>query len=123
MFSRNAGHRRQWASKPRGIHHSGREKSRLSFRECPLTTRFQVDVNVKTGVAGDEMFYYDSDYNGFLGLESPAKLKKEEQQPDNSPLYGTFPRDISVTGPQLKNFRILGVINEDDFYYKNKKIR
>ena len=82
----------------------------------------KVDVNVKTGVAGDEMFFYDSDYNGFVGLESPAKLKKEEQQPDNSPLYRRFPRDISVTGPQLKNFRILGVINEDDFYYKNKKV-
>ena len=82
----------------------------------------KVDVNVKTGVAGDEVFYYDSDYNGFVGLQSPGKLKKEKKQDDDSILYRSFPRDVAITGPQLKNFRILGVINEDDFYYKNKKI-
>ena len=41
----------------------------------------KVDVNVKTGVAGDEMYYYDSGYNRFVDIQSPRKLKKEKQQP------------------------------------------
>ena len=82
----------------------------------------KVDVNVRTGVAGNEVFFYDTSYNSFLSLESPAKLKKEKQQEKDSPLYGTFPRDLSITGPQLKNFNILAVINEDAFYFKNKKV-
>ncbi|MFO7895317.1 MAG: DUF6754 domain-containing protein [Candidatus Cloacimonadales bacterium] len=82
----------------------------------------KVDVNPQTGVTGDEVFFYDADYNAFLGLENPAKLKKEDQQADDSPLYKPFPRDVAVSGPQLKNFDILGIINEDDFYYKNKKV-
>ncbi|MDA3813453.1 MAG: hypothetical protein PF570_04285, partial [Candidatus Cloacimonetes bacterium] len=82
----------------------------------------KVDVNVKTGIAGDVMYYYDSGYNRFVDIQSPRKLKKEKQQPDDSPLFGRLPRDIEVTGPQLTNYRILGVIDEKDFLYKNTKI-
>ncbi len=82
----------------------------------------KVDVNVKTGVAGDEMYFYDSGYNRFVDIQSPRKLKKEKQQSDDSPLYGRLPRDLYVTGPQLTNYRILGVIPEKDFLYKNTKI-
>ena len=82
----------------------------------------KVDVNVKTGVAGDVMYYYDSGYNQFVDIQSPGKLKKEKQQPTDSPLYGSLPRDIEVTGPQLTNYKILGVIPEKDFLYKNTKI-
>lgn len=82
----------------------------------------KVDVNVKTGVSGDVMYFYDSGYNRFFDIQSPGKLKKEKQQPDDSPLYGRLPRDLSITGPQLANYRILGVIPERNFLYKNKKI-
>jgi len=82
----------------------------------------KVDVNVKTGVAGDVMYYYDSGYNRFVDIQSPRKLKKEKQQSDNSPLFGRLPRDLEVTGPQLTNYRLLGVILEKDFLYKNTKI-
>jgi len=82
----------------------------------------KIDVNVKTGVAGDVMFYYDSGYNRFVDIQSPRKLKKEKQQPDDSPLFGRLPRDLNITGPQLANYRILGVIPEKNFLYKNTKI-
>jgi hypothetical protein len=82
----------------------------------------KVDVNVKTGVAGDVMYYYDSGYNRFVDIQSPRKLKKEKQQPDDSPLYGRLPRDLEITGPQLTNYRILGVIPEKNYLYKNTKI-
>ncbi|MDP8204651.1 MAG: hypothetical protein P9L95_08990, partial [Candidatus Tenebribacter mawsonii] len=35
----------------------------------------KVDVNVKTGVSGDVMFFYDSGYNRFVDIQSPRKLK------------------------------------------------
>ena len=82
----------------------------------------KVDVNVKTGVAGEIMYYYDSGYNHFVDLQSPGKLKKEKQQPDDSPLFRSYPKDLKITGPQLTNYRILGVIPEKDFLYKNTKV-
>jgi hypothetical protein len=82
----------------------------------------KVDVNVKTGVAGDVMFFYDSGYNRFVDIQSPGKLKREKQQSDESPIFGRLPRDIEVTGPQLANYRLLGVIPEKNFLYKNTKV-
>ena len=82
----------------------------------------KVDVNVKTGVSGDVMYYYDSGYNYFVDIQSPRKLKKEKQQPDGSPIFGRLPKDLEITGPQLSNYRILGVIPEKDFLYKNTKV-
>jgi len=82
----------------------------------------KVDVNVKTGVSGDVMFFYDSGYNRFVDIQSPRKLKKEKQQSDDSPLFGRLPRDLEITGPQLANYRILGVIPERNFLYKNTKV-
>jgi len=40
-----------------------------------------VQVNVKTGVATDEMLYYDSGYSSFVSLDSPGKLKHEKGPP------------------------------------------
>jgi hypothetical protein len=40
-----------------------------------------VQVNVKTGVATDEMLYYDSGYSSFVSLDSPGKLKHEKGAP------------------------------------------
>jgi len=82
----------------------------------------KVDVNVKTGVSGDIMFYYDSGYNSFVDIQSPGKLKREKQQSDDSPIFGSLPRDLEITGPQLTNYTILGVIPEKDFLYKNTKV-
>ncbi len=82
----------------------------------------KVDVNVKTGVAGDVMYYYDSGYNRFVDIQSPRKLKKEKQQPDGSPIFRRLPKDMKIIGPQLTNYKILGVIPEKDFLYKNTKV-
>ncbi|MDY6916186.1 MAG: hypothetical protein SVM86_07725, partial [Candidatus Cloacimonadota bacterium] len=82
----------------------------------------KIDVNVKTGVAGDVMYFYDKDYNYFVDLQASGKLKREKQQGPDSPLFGRYPRDINVVGPQLKHYSILGVLPEKDFYYRSKKI-
>lgn len=82
----------------------------------------RIDVNVKTGFSGDRMNFYDTDYNYFLDIQAPGKLKKEKKQPADSPLYRRYPRDISVTGEQLKNYSILGVIDEKDYYLRSKAV-
>jgi hypothetical protein len=82
----------------------------------------KVPVNAKTGVASDVMYYYDKDYNHFFDITSaPAKLKKEDKQPSDSPLYKTIPRDLNVMGPLLSKYRILGVIPKDEMYYHTTK--
>jgi hypothetical protein len=82
----------------------------------------KIDVNVKTGVSGDIMYFYDKDYNYFVDLQASGKLKHDRQQGEDSPIYRRYPRDINVTGRELKNYDILGIIPEKDFYYRNKKV-
>ncbi len=82
----------------------------------------KIDVNVKTGVPGDEVFFYDTAYNYFLDITSRGKMKTEKGQPETGPIYRGYPRDLNITGPQLKNYRILGVIPDKDYFFKNHKI-
>ncbi len=82
----------------------------------------RIDVNVAAGFSGDRMYYYDTDYNYFLDLQAPGKLKKEKKQSADSPLYGRYPRDIKVTGEQLKNYNILGVIDEKEYFLKSTPV-
>jgi len=82
----------------------------------------KIDVNVKTGVPGDEMFFYDVAYNYFLDIRARGKMKTEKGQPKTGPIYRGYPRDLNITGPQLENYRILGVIPDKDYFFKNHKI-
>ena len=82
----------------------------------------KIDVNVKTGVPGDEVFFYDTAFNYFLDIAARGKMKTEKGQPKNGPIFRGYPRDISITGPQLKNYYILGVIPDKDYFFKNHKV-
>ncbi len=82
----------------------------------------RIPVNPKTGVASDRMYFYDKSYNYFLDVRASGKLKKEKQQPEDSPLYQELPKDLAVTGPMLKHYRILGVIPKKEFYYHTTKV-
>lgn len=82
----------------------------------------KIDVNVKTGVMGDRMYFYDTDFNYFLDTQAQGKLKREKGQPKDGVLFKRYPRDINVVGPQLKEYDILAVIDEKNFYYRNQKI-
>ncbi len=82
----------------------------------------RIPVNPKTGVASDRMYFYDKSYNYFLDVRASGKLKKEKQQAPDSPLYQELPKDLSITGPMLKHYRILGVIPKKEFYYHTTKI-
>lgn len=82
----------------------------------------EIPVNVKTGVSSSFMSYYDKDYNEFLDLRSPAKLKKEKHLSSKSPFYQKIPKDMSIVGPMLSQYSILGIIPKKDFYYKTTKV-
>ena len=82
----------------------------------------KIDVNVKTGVAGDVMYFDDVAFNYFVDVQSSGKLRREKQQPIGSPLFQRYPRDVNITGPRLDDYYILGVISENDFFYKNRRI-
>jgi len=81
----------------------------------------RIDVNVKTGVSSATMSYFDKDWNFFVDLTSPSKLRREKGQPKDGVLFRKIPRDINVLGPELENYTVLSIIPEKDFYYKKRK--
>lgn len=81
-----------------------------------------IPVNVQTGFPGDRVYFYDSDYTMFVSITSPARLRREVQQPEDSPLFREIPRDLSITGPKLEHYDILSVIPKKQFYYRANKI-
>lgn len=80
-----------------------------------------IPVNVKTGVASESMFFYDSSPDEFIDIKSPAKLKKEKQQGNDSPIYKKPPRDMKVLAKLAKHFSLLAVVDKGQYYYKTKK--
>ncbi|HOV16390.1 MAG TPA: hypothetical protein PLF50_02690 [Candidatus Cloacimonadota bacterium] len=80
-----------------------------------------IPVNVKTGVASDTMYYYDSSQDEFINLKSPAKLKREKQQSINSPIYRNPPRDIKILAELAPHFNLLAVMDKNQFYYHTQK--
>jgi len=83
----------------------------------------KIDVNLKTGVTGDSVYFYDSGWLPFVDLESPAKLKKEKgKHPDRS-IFRKYPRDMEVNGPELRdNYVVLGIAQEKEYYYEAEKV-
>lgn len=80
-----------------------------------------IPVNVKTGVASETMYFYDSSPDELINLKSPAKLKKEKQQSKDSPIFRAPPRDINVLAKLAKHFSLLTVMEKNNYYYRTKK--
>ncbi len=82
-----------------------------------------IDIDPALGVIGDKLFFYDKDYQVFFDLESaPSKLRKEKNQPEDSPLYGAIPRDVRIMSRLIPHFTVLGAIKNSNFYYRSKKV-
>jgi hypothetical protein len=81
-----------------------------------------VQVNVKTGVASDKMFYYDSGYSDFISLESPAILKNEKGA-KGSNLYRGVPRDIELAARLSESFNLYSQMDDRQYYYHTRKAR
>ena len=81
-----------------------------------------VQVNVKTGVGTDEMFYSDSGYNPLVSLDSPRKLKNERGA-KGSVLYQGVPRDAEIMARLSECYNLFTQMDAKDYYYKTKKTR
>lgn len=82
----------------------------------------QVEVDPTAGVTAEKMFYYDKDYQMLLTIDSPARLKKEKQQPQKSPLYRNVPRDPAILNRLFPYLTVLGIVDQGNFYKHSKKI-
>ncbi len=82
----------------------------------------QVEVDPTAGVAAEKMFYYDKDFQTLLTIDSPARLKKEKQQPPTSPLYGKVPRDPAILQRLAGSFTMLGIVDQANLYKHSKKV-
>ena len=80
-----------------------------------------IQVNPKSGVASDKMYYYDNSGSEFLDVNSPARLRREKQQPATSPLYRKIPRDIKLLAELGKSYDLLSVIEKNHLYYSSKE--
>jgi hypothetical protein len=81
----------------------------------------EIPVNPKMGVSG-EMQFLDKDFNSFVDIGSPGRLRREKQQPAGSPIFRAIPRDLSIVGPMLQNYSILGMIPKNEFYFRSKQV-
>jgi len=81
-----------------------------------------VQVNVKTGVASDMMYYYDSGYNTLIDIDSPGKLKNEKGQ-KGSILYRAVPRDTELAARLGEKFSLYASIPDKYYYYRSEKAR
>jgi hypothetical protein len=80
-----------------------------------------IPVNVKTGVASERMYYYDSSPDEFIEIKSPGKLKPEKQQGKDSPIYRNPPRDIKLLAKLAKHYSLLAVMDKNQYYYRTRK--
>lgn len=81
-----------------------------------------IQVNPKSGVAADRMYYYDSSPSEISDISHPRKLKLEKGQPKNSILYGKPPRDLVFAAKYLKYFSMLTSAKRNDFFFRSKEV-
>ncbi|MDP8232559.1 MAG: hypothetical protein P9L91_07830 [Candidatus Zophobacter franzmannii] len=82
-----------------------------------------IPVNAKTGVSADVMYYYDSGWTQIVGVDAPAKAKKDKQ-PDKatSPLYKEYPHDLNVLKDLMRRTTLLYMMDIKPYYYHTKPI-
>ncbi len=79
-----------------------------------------IDVNVKTGVASDTMYYYDSSWSDIIDPTSPKRLKPEKNQLPDSPLYRKMPRDMKLLASYGEKFTMLSIADNKHYFFRSK---
>lgn len=81
-----------------------------------------IQVNPKSGVASDRMYYYDNSYTEISDPSFPAKMKLEKDQAEDGILYGRPPRDFRFTATLVDKFQMISLSKRNDFYFKSQKV-
>ncbi|MCB5266961.1 MAG: hypothetical protein LHW46_02485 [Candidatus Cloacimonetes bacterium] len=81
-----------------------------------------IQVNPKSGVASDVMYYYDNSASEISDVTFPSKLKREKGQPDDGILFDKPPRDFKFTAQLMDDFQVISLAKRNDYYFKSKEI-
>jgi hypothetical protein len=81
-----------------------------------------IQVNPKSGVASDVMYYYDNSASELSDPTFSTKLKLEKGQPDNGILFRNPPRDFKFTASLLEHFQMISLANRNHFYHRSKQV-
>jgi hypothetical protein len=81
-----------------------------------------IQVNPKSGVASDVMYYYDNSASELSDITFPSKLKREKGQPKDGILYRNPPRDLEFTASLLEHFQMISLSKRDHFYFRSQEV-
>ncbi len=93
----------------------GIEPDQLFFLES-------IQVNPKSGVASDRMYYYDNSISEISDVAFSTKIRAEKGQPDNGILYRDPPRDLKFTATLLEKFQLITVAKRSHFYHRSQEV-
>jgi hypothetical protein len=94
------------------------------YRPDSLFLLGNIEVDPKMGVMGDYLYFYDKDFLPLIEFETaPASLKKEKDQPADSPVYRSLPADPGLLGSLLPHYQVMGEIRGQKFYKGSRKIK
>lgn len=81
-----------------------------------------IEVNPKSGVASDRMYYYDNSPSEISDVNFPAGLKHEKGQPKDGILFRKPPRDLKFTAELLEKYQMISLVNRSHFYKRSKEM-
>ncbi len=81
-----------------------------------------IQVNPKSGVASDRMYYYDNSFTEISDPSFPGKLRLEKGQPDDGILYRRPPRDLKFTATLMSKYQLISLSTRSDFHHKSKQV-
>lgn len=81
-----------------------------------------IEVNPKSGVASDRMYFYDNSPSEISDVSFPSKLKHEQGQPKDGILYKKPPRDLKFTASLLEKYQMISLVNRSHFYKRSKEM-
>lgn len=81
-----------------------------------------IEVNPKSGVASEKMYYYDNSPSELSDVRFPTTLKHEKGQPKDGILYRNPPRDLKFTASLLDKYNMISMAKRPDFYKRAKEL-
>lgn len=82
-----------------------------------------LESDPKLGVLAPYLYYYDTGDQPLIEFEnSPMKLRKEKNQPEDSPLYQGFPIDSKLLGSVMDRYNVMALTKASHLHKHSKRI-
>jgi len=81
-----------------------------------------IQVNPKSPVVSEQMFYYDNSASEILDASFPGRLRLEKGQPEDGILYRRPPRDLEFTATLMEKFQMISLADRKQFYYRSREV-